>query len=531
MKAPDLTISDGGLLFIGLYLLAMLALGWFGKLKRKEESLRDFYLGGSSFGFFVLFLTLFATQYSGNTFLGFAGHSYRQGASYVVSVTFMILVITVYLIYAPRLFRLSRKFGYITPSDYIYHRFGSQRLRILSISLLCWGLANYILEQLVAIGHAVEAISAGRITMLIVSLTKNFGLARLVHQIEESQLDFMAGVVLLVGIMLIYESLGGMRSVAWTDVIQGLLLLAGSSWLLFLLLGAEGGLANTVGDIQRSQPAKLQIPDTHGLRVWASNLILVGFGVSIYPHAIQRIFAARCLRTLRISLAAMAFMPLVTTLLAFLIGFQGLSRFPALNHLESDKITIYMLSSLGDNLLIGWLAVVFLTGLVAAIMSTADSALLTIGSIITKDVYQAYINRNASPRRCLLVGKLFGWALMALLVLGAYLSLKTESSLWLLIQLKLEFLVQLCPVFVLGVHWRRLTSGAAFAGMLLGTLITLVMWLGALWDSSANRSPLGISAGVWGLAANYLVCILGGLLGPDGMNRIGAMLSHGPDDM
>ena len=148
---------------MGGYLVVMLGLGWAGRISRREESLKDFYLGGSSFGVVVLFLTLFATQYSGNTLLGFAGRSYQQGLTYVVSVTFMILVVTVYLAYAPRLFRLARRFGYITPADYVFHRFGSHRLRVLAVLLLCWGLANYILEQLVAMGHGVEAISGGRI--------------------------------------------------------------------------------------------------------------------------------------------------------------------------------------------------------------------------------------------------------------------------------------------------------------------------------------------------------------------------------
>jgi Na+/proline symporter len=112
-----------------------------GRVRRREESFRDFYLGGSGFGFVVLFLTFFATQYSGNTLLGIAGRAYRSGASYVVSVTFMIVAITVIIGYGPRLYRLSRSFGYITPADYVFHRFGSHRLRVLSVVLLSWGLA------------------------------------------------------------------------------------------------------------------------------------------------------------------------------------------------------------------------------------------------------------------------------------------------------------------------------------------------------------------------------------------------------
>ena len=483
-------LGNSALVVMGVYLLVILVLGWLGKVSRKEESLRDFYLGGSSFGLTVLFLTFFATQYSGNTLLGFAGRSYQQGGSYIASVTFMVLVITVMMIYAPRLFRLSRKFGYITPADFAFHRFGSHGLRILCVILLCWGLANYILEQLVAMGHAVEAISSGRI-------------------------GFMTGVLLLVIVMLVYESLGGMRSVAWTDVIQGGLLGVGCLIILYILVTAKGGLPAATAMIEESAPEKLQVPGPTGIRTWFSNLLLLGLGVAIYPHAIQRIFAARSLGVLRRSLGAMAFMPLATTLLAFLIGFIALSRFPGLDALESDKVTIYVLADIiGQSQFNYWLVVLVFSAIVAAIMSTADSALLSMGSMFTKDIYKVYIRPDSSPQHLLRVGKIFGWSLMALLVLMAWVSLETESSLWLLIRLKLEFMVQLSPLFLLGVYWRRLSAKPVFAGMLLGTLITLTIWGGAAFGWWPTRSPLGISAGLWGLLLNYATCIGGGVLAP-----------------
>ena len=486
MSGDTLQLGDGALIVMGVYLLVMLGLGWLGRRSRKEESLRDFYLGGSSFGIAVLFLTLFATQYSGNTLLGFAGRSYQQGATYIVSVTFMILVITVMMIFAPRLFRLARRFGYITPVDYVFHRFGSHKLRVLSVILLCWGLANYILEQLVAMGHAVEGISSGRI-------------------------DFMTGVLILVAVMLVYESLGGMRSVAWTDVVQGGLLLVGCSAILYILLTSKGGIPAATEAVMRTEPQKLQVPGAHGIRVWISNIVLLGLGVAIYPHAIQRIFAARSLPTLRRSLAGMVFMPLGTT---FLIGFIALSRFPGLSQLDSDKATVLVLSDIiGQSAFTYWLVVLVFSAVVAAIMSTADSALLSMGSMFTKDIYKAYLRPDASPHHLLWVGKLFGWSVMAILVLSAWISLKTESSIWLLILLKLEFMVQLSPVFLLGLFWRRLQEGPAFVGMLLGTLVTLVIWGGVMFDMWQDRSPLGISAGLWGLVVNYGVCILGTLMG------------------
>ncbi len=493
-SAPDL--GNSALVVMAVYLAAMLALGWLGRVSRKEESMRDFYLGGSSFGFVVLFLTLFATQYSGNTLLGFAGRAYQQGGTYIVSVMFMILVITTMMIYAPRLFRLARKFGYITPADFVFHRFGSHRLRVLSVLLLCWGLANYILEQLVAMGHAVEAISGGRI-------------------------GFMAGVILLAVVMLVYESLGGMRSVAWTDVIQGWLLLVGCGAILYILVTSRGGLPAATEAIAASTPQKLEVPGGAGIRTWFSNLFLLGLGVAIYPHAIQRIFAAGSLTSLRRSLGLMSFMPLATTLLAFLIGLIALARFPGLDALESDKVTVLVLADIiDDNAFTYWLVVLVFSAVVAAIMSTADSALLSIGSMFTKDIYKVYLKPAASQHHLLMVGKLVGWGLMVVLIFMAWVSLRTESSLWLLIRLKLEFMVQLAPAILLGVHWRRLGAGATLVGMFGGTLITLTIWCGVMWGFWASRSPLGFSAGLWGLAFNFAACAIGGLVRPEGTNPL-----------
>src|SRR5690606_33518377 len=147
--------------------------------------------------------------------------------------------------------------------------------------------------------------------------------------------------------------------------------------------------------------------------------------------------------------------------------------------------------------------------LVAAIMSTSDSALLSIQSMVTKDIYQVYFRRDASPKHLLITGKVFGWGLMGFLVTQAWLSREFELSIWQLIQLKLEFMVQIAPVFVLGVHWKRLTGSAALAGVVAGTVFTLVPWVGAaagLWDN-AWRSPWGVSAGVWGLGLNVLTLV------------------------
>ena len=112
-----LPFGIGAWTFIVLYVSSLLLVGWAGRAARREDTLQDFYLGGRGFGFAVLFLTLYATQYSGNTFFAFTGATYRIGYAWILSVHFMTAVIVCYLIYAPHLYVVAKMRGYVTPSD------------------------------------------------------------------------------------------------------------------------------------------------------------------------------------------------------------------------------------------------------------------------------------------------------------------------------------------------------------------------------------------------------------------------------
>ena len=99
-----LPFGIGAWTFIVLYVSSLLLVGWAGRAARREDTLQDFYLGGRGFGFAVLFLTLYATQYSGNTVFGVAGAPYRLGFSWLIAVHYMLAIIVFYLAFAPNLY-------------------------------------------------------------------------------------------------------------------------------------------------------------------------------------------------------------------------------------------------------------------------------------------------------------------------------------------------------------------------------------------------------------------------------------------
>ena len=477
----ELVFGTGAIIVVSLYLLSMLGIGWLGRRRRKEDSLADFYLAGRSVGLGVLFLTLYATQYSGNTMLGYTGKTYRIGFEWTVSVLFMFSIIPGYLLFAPRLVKIARDRGFITPSDYITHRFASPVLSLMSTLIMIYALGNYTLAQLKAMGAAVEGLTDGSVPSAY-------------------------GIVALAIIMVVYETLGGMRSVAWTDVIQGTVLLVGFAILLVLIPRLGGGLEAVVEKISQVDPPKVQVPDWESCNTWISYVLLLGTGAAIYPQAIQRLYASRSVVALKRSLAMMAFMPLTTTLVALICGITAIVVLPDLARGSTDQTLGRMCAVvMADSDLGYWLVVIVFAAILAALMSTADSALLSISSMITRDIYQPYFRREATQSQLTMVGKVSSWLIIAILV---FIAIGTEKTLIRLLELKFEILIQIVPCFFLGLYWRRLSAPTVLVGILVGLAVALGLW------SWGTTRVLGFHSGVVGLAANLGCCALGRLLAP-----------------
>ena len=354
--SPSLALGAG--VAVGLYLIVLVSVGYATRRRGARTGLGDFYLAGRNLGGFVLLLTLYATQYSGNTLLGYPGEAFRIGYAWVMSVGFMMAIIVVYLLFAPRLQRLAQRHAFVTPGDWITHRFRSPRLTLLANVLLVAAISNYLLAQLMAMGHVTEGLSGGAV-------------------------PYWAGVVLLTLVVIVYETVGGMRAVAWTDCVQGIMLLVGLAGLLLAVVPTPGHLAELTAAVAAAAPEKAAVPSPEVSRNWLSTLLLIGFSGAVYPHAIQRIYAARDAATLKRAFSVMVFLPLVTTGVMFLVGILAIRDLPAAG--DADQVMPALLTAWStQSVLLYVLCVVVITAVVAAVMSTADSVLLSLSSILAK---------------------------------------------------------------------------------------------------------------------------------------------------
>jgi Na+/proline symporter len=317
--------------------------------------------------------------------------------------------------------------------------------------------------------------------------------------LSSGALPFWSGVVFIAIIMGVYISVGGWRGVIWTDALQGVLLTVAMLAATYTIVGLAGGLDGVLSTLDRIQPSLLAAPaDIERLTSgWLSLLIVSAIGFAMYPQAIQRIYAAGNERALKKSFIAMLFVPFILGACTLLIGLSGAALNPGLEGAQSDQIFGLLLARLTAEHY--WLVVFVLCGLLAAIMSTASSVVLTLSSIFTRDIYQTTMRQQASHRELAMVGRLFVVVILVLVVIA---STSSTATLWRLTEIKIEFLMQLFPALILGLYWRRITRWPAIWGILGGSLVAATMML------TGHARWWLFQAGLYGFLVNLAICVV-----------------------
>jgi len=480
-----MTFGQLGVIALVVYMGVLAVIGEIARRARSDGSPSDHFLAGRNLGVFVLFLTLYATAYSGNSLLGYPGRAYNSGFSFIMATGFMMSIIVVFHVLAPRLRVVAARGRFVTPGDWIRYRFpgsvanpGVARALVVVVGvLMSLALVNFLLAQLKAMGLVTGQVTGGAV-------------------------PYEAGVVGLAAVILAYETVGGMRAVAWTDAAQGILMLVGLTMLLGWLLREAGGLSAMTAAVASARPAAVAVPDAATCANWFSSIALLGLASVIYPQAIQRIYAAESGRSLQLAFSGMAFMPLATTLVVTLIGVAAIARIDPGAGIPSDAVMPAMLSEWASSG--GWsiaAAILVFIGALAAIMSTADSCLLSLGALVAQDL----LGLPRDEERTTKVGKVLAAVLLLSMIPFA---LMRDVTLWRLIELKMELLIQCVPAFLLAIHWKRLAGAPTLAGIVVGTGFSVGLTLAGVTRLG------GIHVGVAGLVLNVSVAVLGSLLRP-----------------
>jgi SSS family solute:Na+ symporter len=457
-----------------VYLLAMLAIGVVFR-RRASRGREEYFLAGRTLGRILLFFTMAATNFSAFTIFGLSGAGYRIGyAFYPVmgfGTGFMALALWVI---GSGVYRLSASRRYMTPSDYMFDRYGSLFLSRLFSAVMILFTLPYL---------AIQAIAAGR------SLQSLAGL------------PYLVGALLITGFVVLYVLLGGMRSVAWTDVVQALMMVGFTVAGFLVIAGRNGGFLRAHAEIARGFPALLSRPGQDGSMVegvWLGYMLLWLFADPMFPQLFQRFLAARDLKSLK---TTVVLYPLITTGLFFVtvsIGVMGRLEFPSLPPEQTDSIYPLLLQRYVGPVL----STVLLTGGLAALMSTLDSQLLTLTSLITLDFGRRRPGRvpgagSAPPPAGgrVVVDRLVTLALGAAAILIA--TKPPATILDFINRTSFYGLAVLAPAVIGGLYWKRANRYGATASILAGETAVVASYFG--WITLPGVLPvvpvMAVSAG------------------------------------
>ncbi len=481
-----------------LYLLVLLGLGVVGYL-RSTPSEEDYYLAGRSQGWFVTSLTIIATFFSAFAFLGAPGAVYRHGVVFALfALNVPLAGATVYLLGA-RIRRVGQAKHFVTPADMISDYYDSP----VTLRLLV-ALAGY----LYAIPYVMIQIKAGGEISAVMFKGQQLALGPF------GTFDaFQVGAVVLSLITMTYIMIGGMRSVAWTDALQGVLLIGGMLLGGLAVISAFGGVRGFGAAVAELPASSLTSPGPTNSFPWSKMLTIVMFasvGSLVQPAQWMRFYSAASSKSLKRSALLFAIvLPPCFLLGVMLVGLGGQSLFPlvgegadALAHPlveQPDRILIVVLRGQLPIMLgatVGTIvASLVIVAIMAASMSTADSNLHALSALTVRDVYDRFLRPQSTQRERLWVGRavIVLTTLVALvMVLRSYSSQSASSSfdvmrmIALLGLVAIGFSCQLLPLTIDMLFLRRGTAAGAACGLAAG--LVGAFFFGGMFDPLADTA-------------------------------------------
>lgn len=427
------------LLIIAGYLLVLFALGLLAR--RRTPSTHDgFFLANRTIGPVLMFLTMAATNFSAFTVFGMSGAGYRIGYAYYPIMAFGtgFMALTFILIGVP-VWRAAKKLGAVTPPELIRLRFGNAPLHAAYLVVMVVFTLPYLAIQPMGAGYALKGLLG---------------------------IPYVWGATVVTAVGAGYVLLGGMKADVWTDALQGVVMLAAMLAIFFVVAAALGGFAHANRMTLGRQPELFGRPGGDNalpMSIWFSYMALWFLCDPMFPQLFQRFLAARDERSLK--LTALLY-PLATGVLFFLpvaIGVMGRMVEPGLAGSRTDQILPMVVAKL----LPPWLGAVAMAGGIAALMSTMDSQLLTLSSMIVRD--------GASlARRSPVANRYSKVVVLLLAAAGLALALKPWAPILDIATETFTGLAVLFPVTLAGIYWRKTNAWAGFASILVGEAMVVL---------------------------------------------------------
>lgn len=495
--------------FVGVYWAYCLFWGFKGARDAKTSA--DYFLAGRSIGVWVFVLAATATSFSGWTFVGHPGKIFTDGLPYAFASFYALTIPLTGVLFLRRQWVLGKVYRYITPGEMYSDYYGGNAMRLLTVLVAFLFSVPYLGVQLRASGNLFNVLTDGLVSV-------NFGMFALTT------------------VVVIYVASGGLKSVAYVDCAQAILLAVGIAILGGIAIhyaGGWGGFTGGLADIVQKDISSGQnlTPDGYSMKVAipgsiqmvsagskASGGAWTGIMCMTYMFALMGIqsspafsmwaFANKTPQAFRWQQVVASSIVVGILLFTFTI-FQGLGGHilvanGILENISDKNLVPELINLLSDAApwLVGLLAVCAL----AAMQSTGSAYMSTFSAMVTRDIYTKYISPGASDQTQKMTGRLF-----VVVVAGAALVVAANSSqaIVMLGGLAVAYGFQMYPALIGICYYRGFTTKGVVFGLVVGLIaVTLTdktsAWFGVPWGAY----PLTIHSAGWGIFFNLLTTFI-----------------------
>lgn len=472
-----------------VYLLIMIVIG--AVYMKKTSSSEDYFLGGRGLNAWVAALSAQASDMSGWLLMGLPGSIYAFGTGQVwIAVGLFIGTVLNWVCISGRL----RKYTIVANNSLTIPAYFENRFRDKKKVLL---LVSSVVIVIFFLVYTASALAAGGKLFTTV-----FGI------------DYHVALAIGAGVILCYTLMGGFMAVCVTDFVQGTLMLVG---LLAVPLVAFAMLPGTLSDVIAQSGVvggaaafldPLQNGDRPYTFVEIFSQLAWGLGYCGMPHILTRFMAVKSEKELKKSWVIAIVWDILSLGAAVAIGVIGRAfLFPTVlgenGAASSESVFIEMIGKLfTEDLALPFIGGIFLCGILAAIMSTADSQLLVTASAVSEDLYHCYVKKDADSKEILRVSRI---TVIAIALIAFVIAWNPDSSIMGLVSNAWAGLGSAFgPIVVMSLFWRRTNLAGAIAGIVSGGLTVII------WDyiPLAGGQTLGAYTGLYSLAVGFVVSLL-----------------------
>ncbi len=459
-----------------LYFVLMIAIGIYFFAVSKSNSGKEYFLGGRQMGPWVTAMSAQASDMSAWLLMGLPGSILAFGFGQAwIGIGLAIGTALNWIIVAKRLRKFSKASGdAITLPEYLSNRFAakSHTLSIICAIVFLISFTVYVASAFVA-GTTV-------FTTLFPSLNER------------------AAMIIFAAIIIAYTFLGGFKAVCWTDFFQGILMLVALLAIPIIVVAT--------GSIDTSALSQVYINANDGTvyefipdffsASWKDIVSGLAWGLGYFgmPHILVRFMSIEKPSMIKKSAVVAIIWVILALGAAILVAYFG--RMLVAEELLTQGLQKTVFIAMARKFFPAFISGILLAAIIAASMSTADSQLLVASSAFTNDIYKPVINKNASDKEILWIGR----ALVLIVAIIAFFIAGSKGSGAQAIMEMVEnawgiFGAAFGPVIILSLFWRRFTYKGAVAGIIVGAAVDII-WLFALSSTGIYEILPGFIAGL-----------------------------------